>query len=188
MLISRETLTFACFFLLNVLLYNCPMIGGDILTIGDRIRALRKAKGLTQKELAQKLGVSASMVGQYETNVRKPKPDTLARFAEALGLNLTEYDDIYCFFSPSLFRAESILQNISKDSSEDEKKAIHDEIFKLIGNAEEEIEDSKSYQTILRREYISYFDRLNFYGKCLAIKEVKDLANKPELLEIPSTK
>ncbi|BAK99187.1 putative Xre family DNA-binding protein [Oscillibacter valericigenes Sjm18-20] len=58
------------------------------LTIGDKIQILRKAKGLTQKDLGQMLGVSASMIGQYETNVRKPKLETLKKFADVLNISL----------------------------------------------------------------------------------------------------
>ena len=41
--------------------------------IGDRIKELRKEKGMTQKELANAMGVTASMIGQYETGIRIPK-------------------------------------------------------------------------------------------------------------------
>lgn len=53
------------------------------MTIGKKIQAFRKEKGLTQKELAQKLGVSASMIGQYETDIRRPKLETLEKISAA---------------------------------------------------------------------------------------------------------
>ena len=36
----------------------------------DRIRALRKAQGLTQKDMADVLGVATSMYNMYETRQR----------------------------------------------------------------------------------------------------------------------
>ena len=39
-------------------------------TIGDAIRNERKKCNITQKELAERLGVSASMIAQYETGKR----------------------------------------------------------------------------------------------------------------------
>lgn len=57
------------------------------MNFGEKLRALRKSKGLTQKELADILGVSASLVGQYETNMRHPKIGTIEKFASALGVS-----------------------------------------------------------------------------------------------------
>jgi transcriptional regulator with XRE-family HTH domain len=54
------------------------------VTVGDRIRWARKAIGLTQEELGQRLGTTQSMIGQYERGVRNPKYDLIERFADAL--------------------------------------------------------------------------------------------------------
>lgn len=51
-----------------------------------RIRKTRKEKGLTQEELAERMGVTQSMVGQYETNKQPPKLDTLKKIAKALDV------------------------------------------------------------------------------------------------------
>jgi len=58
-----------------------------------RLRAERKEAGLTQEELAARLGVSASMIAQYESSsdyARNPKPITIARFAEALKIPVSK--------------------------------------------------------------------------------------------------
>lgn len=54
------------------------------MTNGERIKQARLQRGMTQKELAEKLGVSESYVSQYERSVRNPKRDTLQKIAEAL--------------------------------------------------------------------------------------------------------
>lgn len=54
------------------------------MTVGERIRALRKAAGLTQTALGEKLGVKQATVGQYENNPNPPKIETLQRIADAL--------------------------------------------------------------------------------------------------------
>jgi transcriptional regulator with XRE-family HTH domain len=46
--------------------------------IGKRIRDLRRGANLTQKELSEHLGVSASAVGMYEQNRRTPDIETIA--------------------------------------------------------------------------------------------------------------
>ena len=58
------------------------------MTTGKKIREARKAAGLTQKELAAKLGIVPNSISQYENGTRNAKPATLRRIAEAIGCNL----------------------------------------------------------------------------------------------------
>lgn len=60
------------------------------MTIGEKIRAVRKSKGLTQKALGGRMGVTQATVGQYETNPNPPKIETLQNIAAALGVQVTE--------------------------------------------------------------------------------------------------
>ncbi|HEX5504123.1 MAG TPA: helix-turn-helix domain-containing protein [Thermomicrobiales bacterium] len=54
---------------------------------GDRLRRLRAAAGLTQEELAERAGVSARSISDFERGVpHTPRRDTLALLADALGL------------------------------------------------------------------------------------------------------
>lgn len=57
------------------------------MTTGELIKLARKGKNMSQKELAEKIGVSASMIGQYENGLRNPKVDTIQRIACALGID-----------------------------------------------------------------------------------------------------
>lgn len=81
-----------CAFVLNVNFeYGIVgLIGGDGLTIGENIKKYRKAKGFTQKELAESVGVAAITIQQYERNVREPKMDTVVRLAQALGISVAD--------------------------------------------------------------------------------------------------
>ena len=45
--------------------------------IGSRIAALRKKKGLSQNQLAQRINVCASAIGMYEQGRREPPIETL---------------------------------------------------------------------------------------------------------------
>lgn len=56
--------------------------------IGDRIRELRMARGMSQAELAERIGKRRSAIGNYESGAREPDLDTLDRLAEALGVSL----------------------------------------------------------------------------------------------------
>lgn len=54
-------------------------------TIGGRIAALRKAAGLKQRELAEKIHVSRELVNMWENDSRQIKGDDIATLADALG-------------------------------------------------------------------------------------------------------
>ncbi len=53
-----------------------------------RIRALRRARGLTQDDLANACGVSRSAVAQWETDRAGQLRGNITRIAEALGASI----------------------------------------------------------------------------------------------------
>lgn len=58
--------------------------------IGEEIEKLRKEKGLTQKELAERLHVSSSAVSKWERGVAVPDVYMLQTLAEQLGVSVSE--------------------------------------------------------------------------------------------------
>lgn len=54
--------------------------------LGDRLRARRTGLGLSLRELAPEVGVSASFLSQVENGKSSPSIDTLARIARALDV------------------------------------------------------------------------------------------------------
>ena len=63
------------------------------MTTGQRIQRARKKAGLSQRQLGEKLGLSASMIGQWENDLRNPKVETLQRIADALLIRFEELLD-----------------------------------------------------------------------------------------------
>jgi transcriptional regulator with XRE-family HTH domain len=57
-------------------------------TVGTRIRALRRARGLTQDELAAACDVSRSAVAQWETDRAGQLRGNISRIADALGTSV----------------------------------------------------------------------------------------------------
>lgn len=60
------------------------------MTIGERIKEARKAKGLKQKELAEAAGVAGITLRQYESGKYSPKYDKVVKIAEALNIPMSE--------------------------------------------------------------------------------------------------
>lgn len=60
------------------------------MTIGERIRKLRNAKGLTIYKLSKETDISQNHISAIERNQRQPTIDTLSRLVIPLGISLAE--------------------------------------------------------------------------------------------------
>lgn len=50
--------------------------------LGDRLKELRSSRHLTQREVAERLGIGVSTLGMYEAGKREPDLDTLKALAQ----------------------------------------------------------------------------------------------------------
>jgi transcriptional regulator with XRE-family HTH domain len=60
------------------------------MELKDRIAGIRKYKGLTQAELAQKIGMTTRAIQNYESGNRIPKSAVLEKIAEGLGVTIDD--------------------------------------------------------------------------------------------------
>lgn len=60
----------------------------ELDAIGDRLREERVKAGISQRELARRLGLSASLISQLESGLSKPSVGTLYAIVTELGLSL----------------------------------------------------------------------------------------------------
>jgi transcriptional regulator with XRE-family HTH domain len=60
------------------------------IDLGARLRAERMRAGLSLRELARRLGLTASAVSQFETGKSKPSVGTLFEIVELLGVSLDD--------------------------------------------------------------------------------------------------
>ena len=58
-------------------------------SLGGRIKSLRAERGLQQRQLAEKAGMTPSMVSQIESGRLTPSLPTLGKLAAALGVPIT---------------------------------------------------------------------------------------------------
>lgn len=57
------------------------------MSFGEQLRKRREELGISRVELAGRLGISRSAVGNYETGVSAPKEEVLLRLFDALGVD-----------------------------------------------------------------------------------------------------
>ncbi len=62
--------------------------------LGARIKELRKSRGFSQDELAEKVDIDAKHMSRIEVGGSYPSLDTLDRIAKALGVELKDFFDI----------------------------------------------------------------------------------------------
>lgn len=63
------------------------------MSIGENIRYLRKQAGLTQKKLAEIVGVNEVTIRSYEAGKYEPKTEILYKLRKALDCNINEILD-----------------------------------------------------------------------------------------------
>jgi len=66
-------------------------VAGENNKLGKRIRGLRRLKRMTQQDLAQELGLSASQLSNIERGVKEPEPELLEHLALVLGIPNEEF-------------------------------------------------------------------------------------------------
>lgn len=59
-------------------------------TLGMMIASLRKEKGMTQFELAEKMGVTDKAVSKWERDLSCPDVNTIPKLAELFGISVDE--------------------------------------------------------------------------------------------------
>lgn len=60
------------------------------MTLGEKIASLRKAKGMTQEQLAEQCSVSAQAVSKWENNLTAPDISLLPRLSGLFGVSVDE--------------------------------------------------------------------------------------------------
>lgn len=61
-----------------------------LVKFGQRVRTLRKARGLTQKQFGVLTGFHYNYIGMIERGERNPSLENLEVFADAFGMSLSE--------------------------------------------------------------------------------------------------
>lgn len=64
-----------------------------MIDIGQRLKGLRKEKGLTQEELSERTDLTKGYVSQLENNISSPSLETLMDLLEVLGCTPSEFFD-----------------------------------------------------------------------------------------------
>lgn len=64
------------------------------MSVNEKIRSIREAKGLTQEQVSEKIGISSSVYGDIERGDNDPKLSKLQKIADAFEIELSELVDL----------------------------------------------------------------------------------------------
>lgn len=102
--------------------------------IGQKIKILRKTRGLTQEQLADKLNIKRATISNYEIGRRSPHIKELEAIAEALNVGLDYFGFGGSAAVDLVARAKVLFES---DIPAEEKQQAYKEIMKLYLNMEE---------------------------------------------------
>ena len=91
----------------------------DENNLGGRIKGLLKKRGLTQKELAEKVGVTEVSVSRYISGERTPKGLVIANMANALHTT----SDYLLGIEEDITKKQKTIAEITGDAKEDSEKS-----------------------------------------------------------------
>ncbi len=101
---------------------------------GERLRQLRRERGLTQEEVALRADITTSYYGQLERNIANPTISMLDRICEVMGVSIT---DIFTDSNTNLLGIDALSMRILhflSDKTDEEKEtalALLKTAFKL---------------------------------------------------------
>ena len=185
------------------------------MNTGERIKAARLRAGLTQKELADRLGIPYQGIGQWERGVRIPKESTLRKLAPALGvtygylIGLEDIDALDTYYSmqaqlKSMVNDEVIYKLsvlcglpevlitalLTEDFSESENLRL---LLAVIWSLTTQLfpEQGNSFfdeeGREMQKKIFKCFLMLNDEGRRIALGRMEELTEIPKYREVPKT-
>ncbi len=124
------------------------------MNISERIKIIRKKNGLTQKELAEKTGLSVASIQGYEQGKYLPKVEQLQKLATALNASLYDLTQ----YAYGITYNEQELHELKIAMSKDEQ----------------------AVQQLLDNRILYLYHKLNEKGKDQAIELMELLTKVPE--------
>lgn len=155
--------------------------------LARNIREARRAAGLSQSELGEKIGVSGVAIMRYEKGQREPKLDQLEKIASALGTTPAQL--MGWGERPNELNLDLMSRSLAEAIGKDEQEIadwLHDTLPSNVSKFGEFFEKAYSIYSNSETEKgqiarISLaFDKLNVEGRFRAVERVEELTEIPK--------
>lgn len=141
----------------------------------NRIREIRKQKGITMKQLGLILGLAESTISQYETGKREPSIEQARKIADALSVSLSDLLGIEPEGNKESDKQllARLLSEYAAEHSEESAEHLKDLIY--FDENGLRFRDGGSFDRL-----VSLFDSLNEDGQWKAVERVEELTEIPK--------
>lgn len=113
------------------------------MEFSERLKTLRKEAGLTQVDVAEKLGISQPAYASWERGIKKPTQQNLVKIAKLFNVSIdtlvsnNKTDDI------DLSEVELLFRTTSDGMSNEEKKVFKQELIKFMKERKKLFDEEK---------------------------------------------
>ena len=172
------------------------------MTTGQIMQAIRKERGYTQKQLAEKCGLATGTIQQYELNKREPRREQLQKIATVLDVPLYElmgFDgSIRVKVNHEQMEAEEAVKSTPKafliengqrvevdkpikftTSSRSHAQTEAYDLFHSLLSEEWIMSQEQEATAVQLKEMLGAYNRLNNAGRKEAVKRVDELTELP---------
>ncbi len=89
--------------------------------LGERIKEIRRTKGLSQEKLSEKIGIDAKHLSRIEVGGSGPSLDTLAKLAKVLRVEVKEFFE-FAHEAEHPRELKEVLNHLMKEATEEKLK------------------------------------------------------------------
>ena len=139
-----------------------------------KLAEARKAAKITQKELAEKLGINRATLSKYENGTIDLNLSQLQKIADALNVTvgyLQGYD---------LLNAKELVDALKKGDKSTVENLLNLDPGTIISIGEEQLPTDDEMLKMNCNAVSSYMEKMNRAGQAVAVQTVKTLADMPE--------
>lgn len=150
------------------------------MKIGESLKSARMKAGMSQSELAEKLGISSVGISQWESGRRIPRDETLLRIAQALGISISDIFE----FTPEETECILMYEKKLKKAQNFLETAIQEKNAK-------DIEQSNAFISIISENLEKYIISAKLKCQVDAINSTVEALNKQQRKDpkpMPSSK
>ena len=113
------------------------------MEFSERLKDLRKQAGLTQVDVAEKLGISQPAYASWERGVKKPTQENLVKIAQILNVSVDYLVGNSDEKSDELDNIELLFRMNSKGLTDEEKATYREELIGFMEERNKAFEEDK---------------------------------------------